>query len=116
MPSQQDRRWWLLFNFQFLRALNEPLLSFRAVPLFARHPISVASQRVGLRDAIQKIQLTLARQPAKRAIAHLLALLEKFAWFQMLTHERYHLRAYVVTIKGMKVQAIEKAFCRRHAG
>src|SRR5881227_4073425 len=99
MPTQQDRRWWLLLNFQFLRTLNEPLLSSGAVPLFARHPISVASQRISFGDAIQQIQFTLAGQPAKRAIANFFPLLEKLSGFQMLTDQRDHLRAHVITVK-----------------
>ena len=68
----------MLLDFQFPRALNEPLLRFRREPFLARNVIRIPPERICFGHAIKQIEFTLSRQTAKGAIANLLALLEKF--------------------------------------
>src|ERR671939_511250 len=68
-----------MFDGQFPGTCDEPFLWLRVVPLFARNPIRIASQRIGLRHAIQKIKLALARETTKRALPDLFALLVELA-------------------------------------
>src|ERR1041385_6399706 len=115
MPPEQQRIGRTSLDFQFTRALNEPFLRFRSVPLFARHPVSIASERIRFRHAIQKIRLAPARQSSKRAFTNLVALLVKLTRLEMFTHERNHLTANVVTVERVNVDASEKTLSRRHA-
>jgi len=66
--------------------LTGRLLRLRAIPLFARHPIRVASQRIGLRNAIQQIGFAPPRQTTKRALANFVTLLVKLARLQVFAH------------------------------
>src|SRR5947208_2124287 len=104
MSSHED---WLrrsLLNVKRARALDEPILRFRREPLVARNPIGVATQRVRLRHAIQKLQFATARQTTKRAVSDFITLLVKLSRLQMVADKRNDLRANVVTVERVYVQ------------
>src|SRR5688572_6442740 len=113
MTPQQDRIRRSLLHFQLSRALEKPLLRLRSIPPLPRHPISIASQRICLRDAIQKRRLTTPRQPAKCTFTNFVALLVELTRFQMLPDQRDNLASHVITVNRMYVDAIEKSFGRR---
>src|SRR5262245_23997627 len=103
MSAKQQRIGWTLLHLQLPRALDKPFLCFSPVPLRARHPFGITSQRVGLRYSIQKVRLASPRQAPKRSLANLIALLVKLTRLQMLAHERDHLPTHVVTVNRMNV-------------
>src|SRR5215510_3039063 len=98
MSSQQQRVGRALLDLQFPRAPDEPFLSFRTVPMFARHPVSVTPERICLRHTIQKIRLASTRETPKRSFTNFVALLVKLAGLQMFPHKRDNLPTHVVTI------------------
>src|ERR1043166_765372 len=116
MPAQENRRGRLGLHFEFARAFNEPLLTFGVIPFFSWHPIGVAPERISLRDSIQQIEFTLARQSSKRAVANFVSLLKELAGLQMIAHQRNYLGAHVVPIQRVNIQSIEKALSRRNSG
>src|SRR5713226_8730587 len=109
VASQQDRRRRPFLDFQLARARDEPILGGGVIPILARHPISVATQRVGFGHTVQQIQFALARQTAKRPVADFITLLIVFARLEMIAHQRQHLRAHVVTVERVNIKFIEKA-------
>src|SRR6267142_6400861 len=108
MATKQKRRRRLRLNFQLTSSLDKPLLRGGVVPLLARHPISVAAERISRRHAIQEIEFTFARQAAKGAVTDFCAFLEILARLQMIAHQRQDLRAHVVAIERMNVQPVKK--------
>src|ERR1041385_266833 len=108
MPAKQYWQRRLLLNREFSGALDEPLLAFRTIPMFARHMRSISTQRICLRDSIKQIQFALARQPAKRTVANLFAFLVKLARLQMVAHEGNHLPPHIVTGERVQVEPIQK--------
>src|SRR5689334_16217827 len=115
MPSKQQRIGRTLLDFKFPRALNEPFLRFRSIPLLARHPFSIAPERIRLRHSVQKIRLAPARQTSKRTFTNFVALLVKLTRLEMFAHERNHLTTHVVIIERVDVDASQKTLSRRHA-
>src|SRR6185503_4734696 len=115
MPSQQERIGWPMLDVQFSRALDEPFLRFRSVPLFPRHPLGITSQRIGFGHSIQKIRLASPRETTKRAFAYFITLFVKLARLQMFPHQPDNLAAHVISVNRVYVDTIEKTFSRRHA-
>src|SRR5882672_9675113 len=115
MPAHQQRRGWLLLDFQFLRALNKPLLRFRGKPLLSRKILGVASERIRLGHAIKQIEFTLSRQPSKRTVANFIPLFEELAWLQMVSDQRENLSTDVVAVEAMDIQPRQKTFRGRHS-
>src|ERR1043166_2360300 len=114
MAPKQQRIGRASLDFQFLRALDKPFLRLRTVPLFARHPLSIPSERIRLGHTIQQIRLAPAGQTPKRSLTNLVALLVKLTRFEMLSYKRNDLRPHVITIDRVYLHAIEKTLSRRH--
>src|SRR6185436_12109219 len=114
-PAQQNWRGWQTVDSQLPRAPYEPFLSFGRVPLFTRHPVSIAAERICPGNAIEQIQFTLSRQTPKSTITHLILLLEELARFQVVTHQSNYLPADIKAIQRMNVESIEKRCGRRDA-
>src|SRR5690349_5722437 len=106
MSPQQQRVRRALLDLQFSRAFDEPLLSFRTVPLFAGHPVSITPERIRPRHSIQKIRLASTRETSKRSFTDFIALLVKLTRLEMLTYKRDNLPAHVVAVKRVYVNAI----------
>src|ERR1041384_2199250 len=114
MAPKQQRIGRASLDFQFLRALDKPFLRFRAVPLLARHPVSIPSERIRFGHTIQQIRLAPPGQPPKRSLTNLVALFVKLTRLEMLAHNRNNLCADVITIDRVYLDAIEKTLSRRH--
>ena len=115
MTAQQNRRRSFRFNFQLARARDEPILRLGIVPILSRNPFRIAAERISLRDPVQKIELALAREAAKGAIANFLTLFVKLAGLEVIAYQGDDLRAYVIALQRVNIQSIQKTDRRRHA-
>src|SRR5712692_2545394 len=116
MTPKQQRRGRTRLNFQLTSTRDKPLLGCGSVPLLARNPFGIATQRICFGHAIQQGEFTFPRETTKRAVAYFVALLVVFARFQMIAHQRHDLRAHVVTIQRVNVELVEKTQRRLEAG
>src|SRR6185369_43834 len=112
---QQQRVRRASLDLQFPRALDEPFLSFRTVPLFARHPLSITPERICFSYTIQKIRLASPCQTPKRSFTDFIAFLVKLTRLEMFPHERNYLPAHVVTVQRVHFNPVEETLRRGHA-
>src|SRR6185369_15938176 len=108
MTAEQNRRRRPRSNLKLSRAFDKPVLRCRREPLLALDPVSIPAERISPGHAVQQIEFTLTRQPAKRAVADFIALLIKLARLEVITHQGDHLRAHVITVQRMHIQSIKK--------
>src|SRR5205085_12434862 len=83
-------------------------LRLRREPPLARNPRRVASQTIGLRDAVQQLKLAASRETAERAFGNLFALSVELAGLEVIAHERHHLRANVIAVEREDFEAVEE--------